>query len=61
MSPMSQWKASSHCTQRRKHAKPKIRGNKQMHAQKEIHTSQSWQQGQNDVTFSHMIPLYWRL
>ena len=32
-----------------------------MQAQKQIHASQLWQQGLNDVTFSHVIPLYWRL
>ena len=49
MSPMSQWKASHCSTQRWWHAKQKIRGNKQMQAQKQIHASQLWQQGLNDV------------
>ena len=37
MNPMSHWKASNHSTQRQKHAKQKIRGNKQMLAQKQIY------------------------
>ena len=49
MYPMSQWKARNCSTQRRQHTKQKIRDNKQMQAQKQIHASQLWQQGLNDV------------
>ena len=32
-----------------------------MQGQKQIHAFQLWYQGLNDVTFSHAIPLHWRL
>ena len=39
MPPMSQWKASNCFTHWRKHAKQKIRDNKQIQAQKERHAN----------------------